>query len=404
MSSLRERFVAARVLAGIDFPYLSDGLYRLHLVEKPGIGTAAVDKHFRVYVDPAAVEKWNPNQFAAVLVHEMWHPTRLHFARAKALGIEQHPEWGPLINTCEDAEINDDPRLQRNLPGGCILPSSIGQQPGRLFEEYFDALKDRLQTAPPLPAGYGGGSGSDGIRRPWEDAAPGPGEGGVPDEDVPLVAARVAQRIQEAARSQQAGSIPGGWLRWAEAMLAPPRVPWERVLAGLVRKAIRRAEGAKDYTYDSPNRRQSLYAEAFRGTGLEPLFPASVAYPVWAGIVLDTSGSMDGDLLAKALSEVDGVLKACGVPCVVISCDAMVHAAQKVKTAKQVIPKGGGGTDMGAGIRYACNELRPPVIVVVTDGYTPWPDRRPPSEVVVCLVGRDEAHGVPQWARAVLAR
>jgi predicted metal-dependent peptidase len=63
---------------------------------------------------------------------------------------------------------------------------------------------------------------------------------------------------------------------------------------------------------------------------------------------------------------------------------------------------GGGGTDMGAGIDAATAlRPRPAVTVVLTDGFTPWPDRAPRGiRVVVALLG-DEAPDGPQWARAV---
>jgi hypothetical protein len=55
----------------------------------------------------------------------------------------------------------------------------------------------------------------------------------------------------------------------------------------------------------------------------------------------------------------------------------------------------------------AAVELRPTpqVVVVLTDGYTPWPSAAPPGvSVVVGLIGPEYAPGdriVPQWARAV---
>lgn len=63
---------------------------------------------------------------------------------------------------------------------------------------------------------------------------------------------------------------------------------------------------------------------------------------------------------------------------------------------------GGGGTDMGAGIAAAATlRPRPAVIVVLTDGYTPWPDEPPRgSKVVVGLLG-DDAPDAPTWARAI---
>ncbi len=50
---------------------------------------------------------------------------------------------------------------------------------------------------------------------------------------------------------------------------------------------------------------------------------------------------------------------------------------------------GGGGTDMGEGIAQAVAlRARPSVVVVLTDGWTPWPQTPPPrTKVVAGLIG-----------------
>src|ERR1700722_12512890 len=57
---------------------------------------------------------------------------------------------------------------------------------------------------------------------------------------------------------------------------------------------------------------------------------------------------------------------------------------------------------MGAGIAAAVAlRPRPAVTVVLTDGYTPWPERAPKGiRVVVGLLGADAPAG-REWARAV---
>jgi predicted metal-dependent peptidase len=121
-------------------------------------------------------------------------------------------------------------------------------------------------------------------------------------------------------------------------------------------------------------------------------------------VVCDTSGSMTEDLLAASLAEVEGLLKALGHArrMRVLACDTAVGPARRVTSARQVELVGGGGTDMGAGIA-AASALRPKpaIIVVLTDGFTPWPDAAPRgSKVVVGLLG-DDAPAAPQWARAI---
>jgi Mg-chelatase subunit ChlD len=68
---------------------------------------------------------------------------------------------------------------------------------------------------------------------------------------------------------------------------------------------------------------------------------------------------------------------------------------------------GGGGTDMGAGITAAARlRPRPSVVVVLTDGMTPWPAEPPKGMQVVVGMIDTGAKGsrpwaAPGWARVV---
>ena len=46
-------------------------------------------------------------------------------------------------------------------------------------------------------------------------------------------------------------------------------------------------------------------------------------------------------------------------------------------------PKGGGGTDMRLPLRYV-EQFEPMVVILITDGYTPWPDSTPYPLLVLC--------------------
>jgi predicted metal-dependent peptidase len=121
-------------------------------------------------------------------------------------------------------------------------------------------------------------------------------------------------------------------------------------------------------------------------------------------VVCDTSGSMTEDLLATSLAEVEGLLRSLGAArqVRVLACDTAAGPARRVSSARQVELIGGGGTDMGTGIAAAAAlRPRPAVTVVLTDGFTPWPDAPPRgTRVVVALLG-DAAPDAPGWARAV---
>ena len=148
------------------------------------------------------------------------------------------------------------------------------------------------------------------------------------------------------AANRSRGNLPAGWRRWADQTLAAPTIPWRRVLASAVRRAIAHAAGCHDYAYSRPGRRRipRIVTPALR----RPL--------VTVAAVVDTSGSMGQSELDAAMAEVKGVITAAGIGTqrlMVLACDAAVGATSRVRRVEDVQLVGGGGTDMRVGIAAA---------------------------------------------------
>jgi predicted metal-dependent peptidase len=108
------------------------------------------------------------------------------------------------------------------------------------------------------------------------------------------------------------------------------------------------------------------------------------------------------------MTEVDSVIAALGIPgasVTVLACDAAVSAVTRVRKATDATLVGGGGTDMRVGIAAATRQRpRPDLIVVLTDGYTPWPNTPPPgSAVIAAMLGRPDETlpNTPDWASRI---
>lgn len=233
-------------------------------------------------------------------------------------------------------------------------------------------------------------------------------EGDVAEEDMPSGASetsvdiarrQVAHDTQEPTREMMevmkkhgVGNVPGSLKRWADAQLAPPEVKWQNVLAPLVRNAIAYARGRMDWKYGKPSRRREVLKQSMGEQA--PILPSLTSPVPNVGIVVDMSGSMQSrgtsgrTMMDEALSEVVGIVVATGSPCWTAAVDAQVQTWVRV-TNKTDVPKliaGCGGTDMRVGIAAAA-EKRFDVIVLITDGYTPWPtEQEMPrrSRLVVC--------------------
>ncbi|MFD8794627.1 vWA domain-containing protein [Streptomyces vinaceus] len=383
----RAKLLAARYKAAEARPYLASALYALTVVPSAGVPTMGVDRHWRCYVSPAFVDATPVAELAGVWIHEAAHLLRDHHARADRLPAADQRDR-VRVNIAQDCEINDDLISDGlALPEGRMEPRLFGLATGGMFEAYLPAIPATPPHAPDC------GSGAHGTPMPWEL-----GEGAGPARIGPVEAEALRRQTAQAMRAHQRtrGRLPAGWQRWAQELLEPT-VDWRRALSGAVREAAAWAGGAVDYTYRRPSRR----TPALGGRVVLP----SLRRPLpRVAIVVDTSGSMGEDELAAALGEVTGVLREVGVRgnrVAVLACDADVHAVSRVTSTEQVTLAGGGGTDMRVGIRAALAAAeRPNIVVVLTDGYTPWPDEVPSCRLIAALIGAD-APQPPGWVETV---
>ncbi|MFI6146891.1 VWA-like domain-containing protein [Streptomyces sp. NPDC051109] len=383
----RAKLLAARYKAAEARPYLASSLYALTVVPSAGVPTMGVDRHWRCYVSPAFVDATPVAELAGVWIHEAAHLLRGHHARADRLPAADQRDRR-RVNIAQDCEINDDLLADGlALPEGRMEPRLFGLAAGGMFEAYLPAIPATPPHAPDC------GSGAHGTPMPWEL-----GEAAGPARIGPVEAEALRRQTAQAMRAHQRtrGRLPAGWQRWAQELLEPT-VDWRRALSGAVREAAAWAGGAVDYTYRRPSRR----TPALGGRVVLP----SLRRPLpRVAIVIDTSGSMGEEELAAALGEVTGVLREVGVRgnrVAVLACDADVHTVARVTSTEQVTLAGGGGTDMRVGIRAALAAAeRPNIVVVLTDGYTPWPDETPSCRLIAALIGAEPPQP-PGWVETV---
>ena len=442
---------AARVRLVKERPYLASAVWALQPLPKPGLCSLAVDMYWRLYYDPAVFTVWPVEVIEGALYHELCHLLRNHPERMKGF-IPR------LSNIAADAEVNDDLiREGVQLPAQAVTPQSIGQPEDLLAEEYYAALEkqeesqearqkekqekkqedkqeekqkieqeepeenqnkkqeekqkdkqtekqnvngetafagDRLTFEHPRPGSGRCGSCATGQWAPWEEKAPGQGSSsGLSLTEGELIRREVAGQIREQVNAQ--GSVPAHWARWAEKKLHP-KVDWRKHLAAAIRFAVADTAGAADYSYRRPSRRLGQ-----AGNG-DVVFP-SLRRPVPSvAVVADTSGSISEKMLALTLAEISGILKSMGQKesIHVLAVDQTVKFCRRVFRPEQIRLAGGGGTDMGVGLQAVASlKPLPQLGIVITDGYTSWPDRPPRGmKVIVVLLGNGKA---PKWAKVI---
>jgi len=396
-SDVADRLAAAKLWlvsqsAG-DLPYLSTAVYSLTTVVSDRVAMMTTDPSWRLYVNPLWLVATDVQRVAQELGHQVWHLLADHAGRAQDAGVsaDTRDRW-KLGSDVSVGEVMPwyDPRLP--LPGSLHFPPNLSA------EEYYLRLRARPVTEEPLASDPDEtcGSGCDGIARD-HDLLPG-------DDLVPGLSTQAAEAIRKTVaiefREHQAsrGSVPGEWERWVSNILDPV-VPWNQVLHAAVRRGVGWGQGQVDYTYSKISRRQHAVGAA--------VIPA-MRRPVPAvAVVVDTSGCIDDGLLSQAMGEVRSVLSSLAVPdsnVTVLAVDAAVQTVSRVRDVRDVRLAGGGGTDMAMGIHAALAGKPPPqTVIVLTDGYTPWPDAPSPVPVIAGVLGRvrEQLPDTPEWVQRV---
>ena len=387
--AVRTKLHAARLWIMINRPYYCRALFACPLiptVTEPTM-TISMDRRWRIFVNPHYVASCSVEKTAAVLIHEINHALRAHAERSlKTASPATMKFW---LAACE-LEINDDLQDDGLDIDDGLLPHRFNLAPYQTAEAYHQQLLDAAATiddGPVCGPVCGGHPDHRGHRQLDRD-----GSDGLSDLQRWLIRRATARTILE---DDDDWDVPAGLRDWAKTT-AGATVNWRQVLARALRHSLHIGAGASDYTWQRPPRRQDPDDCVIR--------PALAAPVGDITVVLDTSGSMTPAAHAQAFSEIDAILRKAvpGQAIRVLSVDDDVHTDQRITHPRQITPAGGRGTDMAAGIETAA-QTAPAAIIVITDGYTPWPRDPPPGArcVIAALTDNHLIHQVPGWIQAI---
>lgn len=222
----------------------------------------------------------------------------------------------------------------------------------------------------------------------------------------PLLLGGIQKEVFDAFREFE-DHIPGNMPDWLLRRAKPEQsmLPWHVHLSNFVGDCASKGASSVKYSFLQPSLLSSVLPKGMVLPSITRKSPELV-------LVIDTSASMDQNLLGRALGEVDGILRSLQIEdgLTVIPTDATAHTVQKVFRADQLDLEGNGGTNLGEGLNRAAElTIIPDGVIVFTDGYTPWPEEKPPGfDVMVVVVSKHwsqpdqkERNPVPHWAKLV---
>ena len=386
-SEAQRRLQAARLWIAVNRPYYSKAVFSCPVIPTAAAGRLGIDEKWRIYASSEFLEALSVEQAAAALIHVLNHALRDHAKRARNTGVDAVTAL--VWNAAADCEINDDLCEDGLLQDDWMLPETLDMADFGTAEQYY---RDLIDNGVGVEARAGCGSGCDSRRAHHEldeDTA------ALSDFDRTLLKRTVAAAIADHQKRHGAGSVPEGLARWAQQTLRP-KVDWRQTLATALRHSQHHKAGTADYTWQRPSRRQQPQDPVLRPAMTRPVPSVTV--------VVDTSGSMSEYELDQALTEISAIIATVvpGDSVRVLSVDADVHTDQHIYNTNQITLEGAGGTNMATGIETAA-DTKPDAIVVVTDGFTPWPPTRPRGArcVIAALTDDHCIDRVPGWIQAI---
>ncbi|GAA1026026.1 MULTISPECIES: vWA domain-containing protein [Amycolatopsis] len=317
------------------------------------ISVAAVDaEHGEIYVNPNAAltaEEWR-----FVLAHEMLHAALRHDRRALgrdpylwnvacdyvingwlvALGVGELPSDGlhdPQLAALSAESVYDT--LTTDLRRARKLRTLGGREAGDVLGDWLSepdaAARRSSRRAEPKPL-------------PWRE---GDRAGGV---DLDEFYRRALSQGLVYHHAQGRGLLPLGLEQEIRALDHPP-LPWDAQLARWFDEHVQAEQPVRSYVRAS--RRQSATPDIPRPGRV---FPEQLERRATFGVVLDTSGSMNAELLGKALGAIASYALARDVPAArVVFCDAAAYDAGYLAVediAGRVKVRGRGGTRLQPGV------------------------------------------------------
>lgn len=385
---VQDRLAVARTLIEDTCPYVLPALSRclLYWCRPDEVLTCQTSYDGIIALNPMWFLLLEPHEVAANLLHEVTHLLLKHAYRYPG-GKPQ--KW----NVAADLEVNC------RLPWtswSLLYPEQFGLQRGQIAEQYFCQLKEE-------PGNHGHGDGDcgsciDRSPRAWEGKAraeTSQGRENINEEELEHIRDEVAYRAEQWRKERGFGD------GLSEMLLGniklSRQVPWEKVLRASIRRSVYQAPGCGTTSY----RRLGRRTWAQEGKVISPVWISQLPDVL---AVIDTSGSMHEEVKV-ALGEILSVTRSFHVPLRVVQgdmCITEVKDIQSVKDLRQFRVKGLGGTSMAQVIdeyRRKYRKHQPSVFVLITDGYTDWPEVKPwPStRCVLVITPEGQARQYPRW-------
>lgn len=361
----------ARLL--MQHPFFATLLLNTPILVKEGICEYAATDMKNIYLNPGYVAVATIEDLMSDLCHEVGHNALMHGPRMEG---RNHRLW----NIAADHAINlmlEDQGFKAPKGGWLADRKYTGWSAEKIYADLRDQADKQPKSGEGDPAsgqpGQGQPGAGDGISedRMHGDLLPVPGASD-PAERAAVVRKMQQKVAQAATAAKLAGKLKGSLAMMVDEFLNP-KVPWADILRDYLLRVVK-----DDESWTRRNRRfRDVYLPARHSEKMGPIV-----------IIGDSSGSIwcSPEDLKMFASEIQAVADQVMPEHIrLIWADTEVAGERVFEQGEPLVfdVQGGGGTDMRVPLKYV-EQYEPEVVILLTDGYTPWPKSEPPFPLIVC--------------------
>ncbi len=359
-------------------PFFAGSAMKMTYQEDRTVGTMAVNAKRVIKYNPDFVQTISRTELMAVIAHEVMHHILLHHVRGKG---KDPDTWNKACDYVVNAIL---------IKSGFKLPAGILYDPkykDMNAEQVYNLIYKPGDDDDQQQSSQSSGEGDD-----KQESTPKPQDWGkveIPDEseNTAEVEAEAKQDAAEAvAIGKMAGNLPGG-MEEVIAKVIEPKKDWNELLLKFLAEKAR-----NDYSWTRPNQR--YMASGIYLPSLESIELGKVAF------VIDTSISVDENLLAEFVAEIKEASTMFNFPVTVIHCDTKVRKVEELEEDSEIVPAGRGGTAFRPAFDYV-NENLPDTkaLVYFTDGYCSDKLEEPDYDVLWIIYGNP--HFKPEFGTVI---
>lgn len=346
--SIQDRLSKSRIALLRDQPWFGSLAMKLEVIVDDAVGTACTDGTYLKF-SGEYVEKLSDKQLIGLIAHEVMHCAMLHPFRMEA---RDHELWNIACDFVINGELI---KAGFTLPDGGLVSSAFD---GMSSEQVYSLLDHQISNGQPRPKS---GKDSMGEFEPGAGDKDDQDQDGGGDKPTPLTAhdweIMAEQAAQQATKAGKMSADIDRLLKQGHQQTAD----WVALTREFIENTI-----ASDYCPTKPNRR--VYAATRLLTpGLKRENCPKL------GVVVDTSGSIDGDMIAAFSAEIGALVREAQPESIEI-----VYADSEIKNIQEfdcdsfrvehLQAKGGGGTSFQPALDYFSEQdERPAAVIYFTD-------------------------------------